>query len=249
MAESLLVVEGLRKQFGNIIAIDGIDFSIGRNEICGLIGPNGSGKTTTFNMISGFLAPTAGRILLDGRPVQGKQPHWLARNGIVRTFQLIQIYGDLTVEENVVAAHHLRRHGLDGAARMSASDVRENCNDLLQWLELTGFAETRAGDLPAGLQRTLSIANAMACKPRLLLLDEPLAGLNPTEKQLLADRIAMLPEQDTSVLLVEHDVKSVTKICNRVVVINFGRKIAEGEPMEITANPEVRKAYLGSSHD
>ena len=250
MGNSLLSIEQLSKRFGSNVAVDDISFSIETGDIFGLIGPNGSGKTTTFNLISGFLRPTNGKILLDGGPIHGQAPHRIVRQGVVRTFQLIQIYHELTVIENVVAAHHLQRHGMARASKLMDAEIRNNALAMLDWLGLKKQSNARASDLPAGLQRTLSVANALVCRPKLLLLDEPLAGLDATEKAQLSEKIEELPGQDITVLLVEHDVKSVMKVCNRIAVINFGQKIAEGTPGDIAKNPEVVKAYLGhKSHD
>lgn len=245
MSAALLSIRSLCKRFGSNVAVKDVSFDIGAGDIFGLIGPNGSGKTTTFNMISGFLKPTGGEVLLDGKAIQGQAPHRIVRQGVVRTFQLIQVYRDLTVLDNVLAGHHLRRHGLARMERMSEAAIRDNAFALLVWLGLDKHAGSRASDLPAGLQRMLSVASALACRPRMLLLDEPLAGLNPSEKALFADKIAELPGQQITVLLVEHDVKSVMKLCNRIAVINFGQKIAEGGPQAISSNPDVIKAYLG----
>lgn len=238
----LLEVEGLTRRFGQNIAVNGMSFSVGQGEICGLIGPNGSGKTTTFNMISGFLRPTSGDVRLMGRSLIGSSANSIARAGLVRTFQLVSVYREMTVRENLTIAHHIY---LKRTPSLSAAEIEESCEGLIAQFDLSGYADSRAGTLPAGIQRTLSVANAVACRPNILLLDEPLAGLNPTEKKRFSIRLATLRASGLSILLVEHDVKSLMSLCDRLVVINFGKYVAEGTPTEIAESEAVQEAYLG----
>lgn len=239
---ALLDVDGLTRRFGQNRAVDGISFVLRQNEICGLIGPNGSGKTTTFNMISGFLRPTAGDVRLNGRSLVGKSPNRIARAGLVRTFQIVSVYRDMTVRENLRVAHHIYLRRKRDA---SQEEVERSCEALLQRFDLETYAETLAASLPAGVQRSLSVANAVACRPKILLLDEPLAGLNASEKRQLVSRLMTTRASGLSILLVEHDVKSLMNLCDRLVVINFGKVIAEGTPEEVARNRAVQEAYLG----
>ncbi len=253
---TILAVNNVAKRFGKLAAVKGITLEIPEGQIRGLIGPNGSGKTTMFHLISGFLRPTSGDIRFQGHSIKGKRPHQIAKRGLVRTFQLTSIYREMTVRENVTMGHHIHagrrarpRPTLEKLPRFEA--VEESTGWILDFMGLSDEAETTARLLPAGMQRVLSIATALAVRPTLLMLDEPLAGLNPTEKSDVAQKIASLRDHGITILLVEHDVRSVLSVCELITVIDFGEKIAEGTADEVTSNPAVIEAYLGkqSRHD
>lgn len=248
----MLELDNVAIHFGRLAALKDISLTIPKGEIRGLIGPNGSGKTTMFNVISGFLRPTSGSISFQGSNITGLRPHKIAKLGLVRTFQLTSIYRELTVLENVVIGHHLhvgRRRAHQGQLNQfsGASSVEENATLILEFMGLAEVMNTPARLLPVGTQRVLSISTALAVQPSMLLLDEPLAGLNTTEKVRVAEKISALRDRGITVLLVEHDVRSVLSICDRITVINFGQKIAEGTAGEVTSNPDVVEAYLGST--
>ena len=253
---TILAVNNVAKRFGKLAAVKGITLEIPEGQIRGLIGPNGSGKTTMFHLISGFLRPTSGDIRFQGHSIKGKRPHQIAKRGLVRTFQLTSIYREMTVRENVTMGHHIHagrrarsRPTLEKLPQFEA--VEESTDWILNFMGLSDEAETTARLLPAGMQRVLSIATALAVRPTLLMLDEPLAGLNPTEKSSVAQKIASLRDHGITILLVEHDVRSVLSVCELITVIDFGEKIAEGTADEVTSNAAVIEAYLGkqSRHD
>ena len=254
---AILEVDNVAKRFGKLAAVKGISFEISEGQIRGLIGPNGSGKTTMFHLISGFLKPTSGDVRFQGHSIKGKRPHQIAKRGLVRTFQLTSIYREMTVRENVAMGHHVHAGRRGARHRPSLKNlpqfesVDESTEWILDFMALSDDAETAARLLPAGMQRVLSIATALAVRPTLLMLDEPLAGLNPTEKISVAQKIASLRDHGITILLVEHDVRSVLSVCELITVIDFGEKIAEGTADEVTSNPAVIEAYLGkpSRHD
>lgn len=254
---AILEVDNVAKRFGKLAAVKGISFEIPEGQIRGLIGPNGSGKTTMFHLISGFLRPTSGDVRFQGHSIKGKRPHQIAKRGLVRTFQLTSIYREMTVRENVAMGHHVHAGRRGARPRPSLEklpqfgSVDESTEWILDFMALSDEAETAARMLPAGMQRVLSIATALAVRPTLLMLDEPLAGLNPTEKSSVAQKIASLRDHGITILLVEHDVRSVLSVCELITVIDFGEKIAEGTADEVTSNPAVIEAYLGkhSRHD
>jgi branched-chain amino acid transport system permease protein len=247
---TLLRIEGARKQFGGVVAVNNVSFAVERNEIVALIGPNGAGKSTTFNLITGVLTSTAGTISLFGRPIGHAPPQEIARRGVARTFQHVKLVPDMTVLENVALGAHLR--GRSGAVasmlRLDRADEARLLAEAARQIDRVGLSEQMhmlAGNLALGQQRIVEIARALCVDPILLLLDEPAAGLRHREKQQLAELLGQLRAEGVSVLLVEHDMGFVMNLANRIVVLDFGTKIAEGVPAEIKSNPEVIKAYLG----
>lgn len=252
----ILRVEGLTKSFGGIRAVAGLDFSVAPREIVGLIGPNGAGKTTVFNLVTGVYKPDRGRVEFLGEDVTGMAAHSVVRKGIARTFQNIRLFNNLTVLDNVKTALHAepRYHFVDAlfrTGRVKAEDqaVRERAAEYLAMVGLSGVADLRAGNLPYGMARKLEIARALALKPRLLLLDEPAAGMNPEEIRSLGDLILKLYERfELTIILIEHRMDLVMSICPRIVVLNFGEKLAEGGPEDIQSDQGVLQAYLGEEY-
>ena len=249
---ALLKVKGLTKRFGGLFANNEIDLEVPQGSLFAVIGPNGAGKTTFFNMISGFMSSTAGSIAFDGHDVTRVRQDQIAAMGLVRTFQLVQLFKGMSVAENVQVGCHLATKGGVAAAllrpswfRRQEAEVHELAHELLEFVGLGSQADQDAELLPYGQQRLLEVARALASKPRLLLLDEPAAGLNTQETEGLAHIIQKINAQGTTILLIEHDVALVTRIADRIAVLDFGRKIAEGTPAEIKAHPEVIAAYLG----
>jgi branched-chain amino acid transport system ATP-binding protein len=250
---SLLKVSALTKRFDGLVANNDIDLEVSEGCLFAVIGPNGAGKTTFFNMISGFLAASSGTIEFDGRDVTHLRQDKIAAMGMVRTFQLVQLFKGMTVAENVEVGCHLTTRGGVGAAllrpswfRHQEAGVRTKARELLEFVGLAGQADQDAELLPYGQQRLLEVARALAAKPRFLLLDEPAAGLNTQETDALANIIQRLNGQGTTVLLIEHDMALVTRIAQRIAVLDFGRKITEGTPDEIKRHPDVIAAYLGT---
>jgi branched-chain amino acid transport system ATP-binding protein len=252
----MLEVEGLRLAFGGILAVDGLSFSVGEGEIISVIGPNGAGKTSAFNCVTGFYKPAAGTVRLAGTDITGLRPSAVAACGIARTFQNLRLFAELSVMDNVRAGTHiwLRQSILDALLHTPKyhSSERQATADAHKWLDFVGLRGDRtepARFLPYGEQRMVEIARALARQPRLLLLDEPAAGLNHAEKTALLDLIRRIRELGTAIALIEHDMGLVMEVSERVVVLNFGRKIAEGPPAEVRRNPAVVEAYLGSDAD
>jgi branched-chain amino acid transport system ATP-binding protein len=250
---SLLQVEGLSIHFGGIAAVDNLSFEVPEGRIYSIIGPNGAGKTTLFNMISGIYRPGRGRIRFAGQDVTGLEPHRLARLGLSRTFQNLQIFFRLTALENVMVGRHLHEpkgilaHALRlRSVRRANSDCAEKARELLKFVGLGPDAERIAGGLPYGALKRLEIARALASEPKLLLLDEPAAGCNPVETEEIDRLIQEIARRGITVALVEHDMKLVMKISDRILVLDYGRRLAEGSAAEVRANPEVIRAYLGS---
>lgn len=249
---AILETSGLTMLFGGLSAVDRLDLTVAEGEIMGLIGPNGSGKTTALNLMTGFLKPTSGSVTYQGEDVTGAEPHELAGSGLVRTFQITTLFENLTVRENVLHGSHLANPtSLVGALtssrryRRQCLQMEERTRELLTFVGLEQRIESVASDLSAGEHRYLEIAIALAAKPRMLLLDEPATGLNPEEAAYLMDLIRALRDQGVTVLLVEHNMRLITNICTRITVLNFGAKIAEGTPEEIVGNDDVITAYLG----
>ena len=250
---ALLEVKSLGISFGGLKAVDNFNLEIEKNELYGLIGPNGAGKTTVFNLLTGVYKPDNGYVKLDGVNLTGKSCEEINRSGIARTFQNIRLFNQLSVRDNVKAGlhHHYRYSVVEGIFRLPRYRAMENAMDqeaekLLEVFGLQDYAETRAHSLPYGMQRKLEIARAMATKPKLLLLDEPAAGMNPNETAELMDTIRLVRDQfDMTILLIEHDMRLVSGICERLTVLNFGHVLKQGETSSVLSDPEVIKAYLG----
>ncbi|OOE09182.1 high-affinity branched-chain amino acid ABC transporter ATP-binding protein LivG [Stutzerimonas degradans] len=255
MSRPILEVRGLSMRFGGLLAVNNVALNVQERQVVSMIGPNGAGKTTVFNCLTGFYQPTAGEILLDGTPIQGMPGHKIARQGVVRTFQNVRLFKDMTAVENLLVAQHrhLNTNFLAGLLKTPAfrQSEREAMNFAAHWLEqvnLTDIANRPAGTLAYGQQRRLEIARCMMTRPRILMLDEPAAGLNPKETEDLKALIALLREEHgVTVLLIEHDMKLVMSISDHIYVINQGTPLADGKPEQIRNNPDVIKAYLGEA--
>jgi len=247
----LLETKALSKHFGGLAAVSLLDISVREGEVVGLIGPNGAGKTTVLNLITGFLKPSQGRIFFEEKEISHKKPHTIARLGIGRTFQLAYLFPDFTVFENIVASFHIHpRTGFweallnTSSCRAKQGDIEEQAAEIMRLVGLEPVKEALGRNLPHGYQKLLSMARALAVKPKLLLLDEPIGGMSPQEIAFAMTVIEKVRTQGIAILLVEHNMK-IMPLCDRVVVINFGNKIADGSMAEVRQNEEVIKAYFG----
>ena len=248
----LLETRKLTKKFGGLTAVNQVDLSVEEGKITALIGPNGSGKTTFFNLLTGVFPPNEGEIFFNGENLAGRKPSFIARRGISRTFQNIQLFQHLTVLDNIMVAQDLHCHSTifgvylkTAAVAREEEEVCQKARSLIDLVGLKGLEDQEARNLPYGAQRLLEIARALATQPRLLLLDEPAAGMNVSESGDLMALIKKIRDQGMTILLVEHDMRVVMGISERVAVLNFGEKIAEGTPEEVKKNPDVIQAYLG----
>lgn len=243
---SRLEVRGLSVSYGGLVAVDAVDLDVGDGAIVGLIGPNGAGKTTCIDAVCGFVA-ASGHVVLDGRALDGLPPHGRARAGLVRTFQSVELFDDLTVRENLLVAAAPTRWWSLLADALAPRRTRVDVDWALDALGLTDAGDARPRELPAGARRLVGLARAIVSRPRVVLLDEPAAGLDPSESAALGERLRALPALGISVLLVDHDMHLVLGVCEEVTVLDFGQVIARGTPAEVRADPAVARAYLGTT--
>ena len=253
MDSSFLEVDGLVMRFGGLTAVNSLTFSVDERMIHGLIGPNGAGKTTTFNAISGFLVPTGGEVRFRGETISGLPMHRVARKGVVRTFQHSTLFAELSVMENAMVGTHMCSPpslwaAVSGMGRGSEGFAADRAREALEFFGLTEFSDQPAGSLPHGHQRAIGMAVALAAEPKLLLLDEPFTGMNPEETERMMQLMFKLRDSGVTILIVEHDMRAIMGLCDRITVMNFGKLLTEGHPDDIRSHPEVVAAYLGSAY-
>lgn len=236
---AILEGKGVTKAFGGLVAVNRVDFHVEQGEIVGLIGPNGAGKTTLFNLISGALRPDKGEIFFKGEKISGLKPHQICRRGLARTFQDVKVFGNMTVLENVKLA------AIFGGKNGSGKEAERRAFEALEFCGLKGMEDVLAGDLPLFFQKRLEVARALATKPDLVLLDELMAGLNPTETLEAMELVREIRRRGVTVFMIEHVLKAIMNVCERVMVLHYGEKLAEGTPQEVCSNPKVIEVYLG----